>query len=74
MRKINKTNKRGFTLVEMVLVIFVIITLAAVLGINVATYLSAAKGASEDMTSDVNNMTATNAERIDKFSDYGFGA
>ena len=44
MKKIQK-NRKGFTLVEMVLVIAIIVILAAVVFFTVADYLNAAKGA-----------------------------
>ena len=44
MKKIQKT-KKGFTLVEMVLVIAIIVILAAVLFFSVSTYIARAKSA-----------------------------
>ena len=44
MKKIQK-NRKGFTLVEMVLVIAIIVILAAVVFFSVAKYLSAARSA-----------------------------
>jgi len=44
MKKIQK-NKKGFTLIEMVLVIAIIVILAAVMVISVTGYLSKAKTA-----------------------------
>lgn len=44
MKKIQK-NKKGFTLVEMVLVIAIIVILAAVVFFSVADYLNKAKSA-----------------------------
>jgi len=44
MKKIQK-NKKGFTLIEMVLVIAIIVILAAVMVISVSGYLSKAKSA-----------------------------
>lgn len=44
MKKIQK-NKKGFTLVEMVLVIAIIVILAAVVFFSVAEYLNRAKSA-----------------------------
>lgn len=50
MRRINKT-KRGFTLIEMVLVIAIIVILAAVLVMNIGTYLGKAKSATSSIAS-----------------------
>ena len=49
MKKIQK-SKKGFTLVEMVLVIAIIVILAAVLIIGVTQYLNAANKASESIS------------------------
>ncbi len=46
MKKIYK-NKKGFTLVEMIIVIAIIILLAFVLFLSVSTYLGKAKTAAE---------------------------
>ena len=50
MRKLNKSRK-GFTLVEMVLVIAIIVILAAVLLLGIGTYLNAANAAASSVTS-----------------------
>lgn len=50
MRKIQK-SKKGFTLIEMVLVIAIIVILAAVLVMNVGTYLNKAKSATSSIDS-----------------------
>ena len=49
MKKIQK-SKKGFTLVEMVLVIAIIVILAAVLIFGVAKYLKAANSASRSIS------------------------
>ncbi len=49
MKKIQK-NRKGFTLVEMVLVIAIIVILAAVVFFTVADYLNAAKSATQKMS------------------------
>ena len=48
MKKIQK-SKKGFTLVEMVLVIAIIVILAAVLLLGISTYLDAANKAASSM-------------------------
>lgn len=50
MRRLNKSRK-GFTLVEMVLVIAIIVILAAVLLLGIGTYLNAANAAASSVTS-----------------------
>ncbi|MBQ0011790.1 MAG: type II secretion system protein [Clostridiales bacterium] len=67
MKKIQK-NKKGFTLVEMVLVIAIIVILAAVVFFSVADYLKKARSATskiathnkqiEDVTKDIENELA----------------
>ena len=49
MKKIQKT-KKGFTLVEMVLVIAIIVILAAVLALSIGTYLGRAKNAASSVS------------------------
>lgn len=49
MKKITKSRK-GFTLVEMVLVIAIIVILAAVLVLGIGTYLNKAKAAASSVT------------------------
>ena len=49
MKKLNKSRK-GFTLVEMVLVIAIIVILAAVLVLGIGTYLNKAKAAASSVT------------------------
>ena len=60
MKKIQK-SKKGFTLVEMVLVIAIIVILAAVLVLGIGTYLNKAKAAASSVAkhnSDVNSVDA----------------
>ena len=49
MKKIQK-SKKGFTLVEMVLVIAIIVILAAVLALSIGTYLGRAKNAASSVS------------------------
>lgn len=60
MKKLGKT-KKGFTLVEMVLVIAILVILALVVFFSVSHYLNAAKTATEKMDShyaDIEGVTA----------------
>ena len=57
MKKIQK-SKKGFTLVEMVLVIAIIVILAAVLLLGIGTYLNAANAAASSITSHNNSTNA----------------
>ena len=50
MKKIQK-NKKGFTLIEMVLVIAIILILASVLVISISTYIQSAKTAASSVGS-----------------------
>ena len=54
MKKIQK-SKKGFTLVEMVLVIAIIVILAAVLLLGIGTYLNAANSAASSITAHNNS-------------------
>ena len=49
MKKIQK-SKKGFTLVEMVLVIAIIVILAAVLVLGIGTYLNKARAAASSVS------------------------
>ncbi|MCQ2502319.1 MAG: type II secretion system GspH family protein [Saccharofermentans sp.] len=61
MKKIQK-SKKGFTLVEMVLVIAIIVILAAVLVLGVGTYLNKAKAAASSISQHNNSVEAVNNE------------
>ncbi|MCQ2527807.1 MAG: type II secretion system GspH family protein [Saccharofermentans sp.] len=54
MIKLNKT-KKGFTLIELVLVIAVIVILAGVLVMNISTYLDRAKNGSKEVDEGVSS-------------------
>lgn len=64
MKKIQK-SKKGFTLVEMTLVIAIIVILAAVLLFGVGTYLNKAKAASSSIR-EHNSSTSEVVDAIDK--------
>ena len=57
MKKISK-SKKGFTLVEMVLVIAIIVILAAVLIIGVGTYIERAQNAASSVEEHNNKLTS----------------
>lgn len=61
MRKIGKT-RRGFTLVEMVLVLAIIVILAGVLVIGIGTYLNKARRAAHSVTMHNSSVEYLNAE------------
>ncbi len=61
MKRIGKTRK-GFTLVEMVLVIAIIVILAGVLVVGIGTYLNKAKVASLSVTAHNSSVEFVNAE------------
>ncbi|MBR5976093.1 MAG: prepilin-type N-terminal cleavage/methylation domain-containing protein [Clostridiales bacterium] len=66
MKKINK-NKSGFTLIEMVLVIAIIVILAVIVWFNVAEYMGKAKSATskiEQHQSAVNTVTSAIASAL----------
>lgn len=65
MRRLNKSHK-GFTLVEMVLVIAIIVILAAVLLLGIGTYLNAANAAADSVTSHNDSVNYITNEIIDK--------
>ena len=61
MKKIQK-NKKGFTLVEMVLVIAIIVILASVLFFSVTDYLNKAKSAQQKISTHNDAINAATAE------------
>lgn len=61
MKKIQK-SKKGFTLVEMVLVIAIIVILAAVLVLGVGTYLTKAKAAASSIKDHNKSVETVNKE------------
>ncbi len=65
MRRLNKSRK-GFTLVEMVLVIAIIVILAAVLLLGIGTYLNAANAAASSVTSHNDSVNYVTNEILDQ--------
>ena len=61
MKKVIKSRK-GFTLVEMVLVIAIIVILAAVLVLGIGTYLNKAKAAASSVTKHNSSISILNSE------------
>lgn len=61
MRRIGKTRK-GFTLVEMVLVIAIIVILTGVLVIGIGSYLNKARAAASSITLHNSSVEAVNSE------------
>lgn len=56
MKKTSKSTKAGFTLLEMVLVLFIIIVLAAVLILDISVYMNAAHDVSDKVAGEVSTM------------------
>lgn len=61
MKKVVKTRK-GFTLVEMVLVIAIIVILASVLVLGIGTYLNKAKAAASSVTTHNSSISILSSE------------
>ena len=61
MKKVVKSRK-GFTLVEMVLVIAIIVILAAVLVLGIGTYLNKAKAAASSVMIHNSSISVVNSE------------
>lgn len=61
MKKLIKTRK-GFTLVEMVLVIAIIVILAAVLVLGIGSYLNKAKAAASSVINHNNSISILSSE------------
>ena len=70
MNKIYK-SKRGFTLLEVVIVIAIIVLLAAVVGLSVSRYMKTATSGSSRIHSEVSAMTSNNAVVNSKFAGLG---
>ena len=71
MQKLNK-SKKGFTLLEMVTVIAIIVILATVLIYAVNKIIEVSKDARDNASNKVETMKQTNAEMSSKIKTYGF--
>jgi prepilin-type N-terminal cleavage/methylation domain-containing protein len=71
MKKIHK-NKFGFTLLEIVIVIAIIVILSSVLFFSVASYLNRAKAAKSKVSSANASFSTANSKINSKFVDLGY--
>ena len=71
MSRIYKT-KRGFTLVEMVIVIAIVVILAEVVGISIHGYITKGKDSSSSISSERVQFQADNAKKNSAFVSFGF--
>ncbi len=65
-------SKRGFTLMEIVLVLAIIVILAAVVGISIHGYVSKGNDASSSLASERVEFRADNAAKNSAFVSAGF--
>lgn len=72
MNKIYK-NKKGFTLVELVLVVAIIVILAGVLALNISGYIDRAKNADKAVESGMNSYSGKITGLENSVAGYGFG-
>lgn len=72
MRMISKNSKKGFTLLEMVVVIAIIVILAAVMAIAAGRYYKNSKSVSSKAKGEVDTMKKDNATMSAKIASYGF--
>lgn len=71
MQRLNK-NKKGFTLIEMIVVVGIIVILAAVMAIAAGTYYSQSKKADSKAKEQVDSMKQSNSTMGAKIASYGF--
>ena len=71
MHKINKT-KRGFTLLEMILVVAIIVMLAGVVTFNAISIYRSSESGANSVKSDVSTITAGIQASENKLAGYGF--
>ena len=72
MHVIRKYNKKGFTLVEMMLVIGIIVILAAVLIFGISTYISQANKAASAMSLSQSSFSNKNKSINQNFVNLGY--
>ena len=72
MQRIYKT-KRGFTLVEMLLVIAIIVILASVVAINVGSYITRSQRAKNEKSEEVSTLKSGISVQESFLGSYGFG-
>lgn len=71
MKRIHK-NKIGFTLVEIMIVVAIIVILAGVLFFSVSSYINKAKAAKNKVSSANKSFSASNSKINSKFVDLGY--
>ena len=71
MNKIYK-SRRGFTLMEIMIVIAIIVLLAAVVFISVHEFITKGDSASSELSVERSSFRANNAEKDDKFVSMGY--
>lgn len=71
MRRVPK-NKKGFTLVEMMLVIGIIVILAAVVLIGISSYLSQANTVAANFSAEQQSFSDKNKQINENFIDLGY--
>ena len=64
MKRTAKSNKKGFTLVEMVLVVFIVIVMSAVLLYGITSFISYSRNKSEKVSTHMSNVDHA-AEEVD---------
>lgn len=72
MHKCYKSNKRGFTLIEMILVIAIIVVLASVVALSVNGIITKSKAKSNAINDSRDEVTAAKAAGENQLSVYSF--
>ena len=71
MRRLSK-NKRGFTLVELVVVLCIIVILASVTALSISSYIQRAQDAQDSVSDEVNVARNNISLSESKLQSYGF--